>query len=412
VTEALLAVLVVAVIALAVIVIRAQRREDDPDDGRIEQRMMEMMQAQQLLVGKVDTVSKQQVESAKAVTDTVSRSQANLSQTLGERLAKVETEMSKNLASSSKETAESLAGLKERLETIDKAQDNIKALSEQVVSLQHVLDDNPARGAFGEVQLADIVESMLPSFAYQMQAMLLNGKQVDCLIKLPDPPGPISVDAKFPLKAYQELLAADNQIDRDKAGKQLANDTKKHIKDIAEKYVGQAIDDDTSTAENALMFIPSEAVYGELHANHPSVIAESHRRKVYLVSPTTLMATLTTVRAILRDVEMRSRVSTDTSTRQHVTSRTSRRVPRRSSAAETRSRASTSANPTPNLPRSTRATQATRPPFRGDKRAKRVRGECEPASVAGLVLLVVLAYRARRLALPPRSSLALVSCPP
>jgi len=309
VTEALLAVLVVAVIALAVIVIRAQRREDDPDDGRIEQRMMEMMQAQQLLVGKVDTVSKQQVESAKAVTDTVSRSQANLSQTLGERLAKVETEMSKNLASSSKETAESLAGLKERLETIDKAQDNIKALSEQVVSLQHVLDDNPARGAFGEVQLADIVESMLPSFAYQMQAMLLNGKQVDCLIKLPDPPGPISVDAKFPLKAYQELLAADNQIDRDKAGKQLANDTKKHIKDIAEKYVGQAIDDDTSTAENALMFIPSEAVYGELHANHPSVIAESHRRKVYLVSPTTLMATLTTVRAILRDVEMRKQAS-------------------------------------------------------------------------------------------------------
>lgn len=308
-TEALLAVLVVAVIALAVIVIRAQRREDDPDDGRIEQRMMEMMQAQQLLVGKVDTVSKQQVESAKAVTDTVSRSQANLSQTLGERLAKVETEMSKNLASSSKETAESLAGLKERLETIDKAQDNIKALSEQVVSLQHVLDDNPARGAFGEVQLADIVESMLPSFAYQMQAMLLNGKQVDCLIKLPDPPGPISVDAKFPLKAYQELLAADNQIDRDKAGKQLANDTKKHIKDIAEKYVGQAIDDDTSTAENALMFIPSEAVYGELHANHPSVIAESHRRKVYLVSPTTLMATLTTVRAILRDVEMRKQAS-------------------------------------------------------------------------------------------------------
>jgi len=265
-------------------------------EARIEQRMMEMMQAQQLLVGKVDTVSKQQVESAKAVTDTVSRSQANLSQTLGERLAKVETEMSKNLAS-------------ERLETIDKAQDNIKALSEQVVSLQHVLDDNPARGAFGEVQLADIVESMLPSFAYQMQAMLLNGKQVDCLIKLPDPPGPISVDAKFPLKAYQELLAADNQIDRDKAGKQLANDTKKHIKDIAEKYVGQAIDDDTSTAENALMFIPSEAVYGELHANHPSVIAESHRRKVYLVSPTTLMATLTTVRAILRDVEMRKQAS-------------------------------------------------------------------------------------------------------
>ncbi len=314
--EALLVVLVVAVVVLAVVVIRAQRSGKDPSDdlrlnqfGQIEQRMVDMMAAQQVLVGKVDTVSKQQIESVKAVTDTVSKSQANLSQTLSERLAKVEAEMNKNLASSSKETAQSLAGLKERLETIDKAQDNIKALSEQVVSLQHVLDDNPARGAFGEIQLADIVESMLPSFAYQMQAPLLNGKQVDCLIKLPDPPGPISVDAKFPLKAYQEMLAADNQIDRDKAGKRLANDTKKHIRDIAEKYVGQAIDDDTSTAENALMFIPSEAVYGELHAHHPSVIAESHKRKVYLVSPTTLMATLTTVRAILRDVEMRKQAS-------------------------------------------------------------------------------------------------------
>jgi DNA recombination protein RmuC len=199
--------------------------------------------------------------------------------------------------------------LKERLEAIDKAQDNIKALSEQVVSLQHVLDDNPARGAFGEVQLADIVESMLPSFAYQMQAPLVNGKLVDCLIKLPDPPGPISVDAKFPLKAYQEMLAAGNQADRDKASKQLGNDTKRHIRDIAEKYVAQDIDGDSSTAENALMFIPSEAVYGELHAHHPSVIEESHKLKVYLVSPTTLMATLTTVRAILRDVEMRKQAS-------------------------------------------------------------------------------------------------------
>jgi DNA recombination protein RmuC len=150
---------------------------------------------------------------------------------------------------------------------------------------------------------------MLPSFAYQMQAPLANGKQVDCLIKLPDPPGPISVDAKFPLKAYQEMLGADNQADRDRAAKQLANDTKKHIRDIAEKYVGQDIDGESSTAENALMFIPSEAVYGELHAHHPSVIAESHKLKVYLVSPTTLMATLTTVRAILRDVEMRKQAS-------------------------------------------------------------------------------------------------------
>lgn len=308
-TDLLLIALVVAVGALAAVVFIRLRPARDESSVRVDQRMIEMLSSQQALVGKVDTVSTQQVESSRQLTESFGKSQQQLGQTLADRLAKVEAEMNKNLASSSKETAQSLAGLTERLETIDKAQDNIKALSEQVVSLQHVLDDNPARGAFGEVQLADIVESMLPSFAYQMQATLVNGKQVDCLIKLPDPPGPISVDAKFPLKAYQEMLETDNQTDRDKAGRQLAADTKKHIRDIADKYVAQDIDGNSSTAENALMFIPSEAVYGELHAHHPSVIAESHKLKVYLVSPTTLMATLTTVRAILRDVEMRKQAS-------------------------------------------------------------------------------------------------------
>lgn len=307
--EAILIVLVGAVIILAVVVVRSQRGSDDPREDTIEQRIGDMLQAQQALVGKVDTVAKQQVESSRALTDSFGKSQRQLSESLVDRLNKVEAQMEKSLASTSKETAKSLVGLKERLGVIDKAQDNIKALSEQVVSLQHVLDDNPARGAFGELQLADIVESMLPSFAYQMQAQLANGKQVDCLILLPDPPGPISVDAKFPLKAYQEMLAADNQADRDKAGKRLAADTKQHIRDIAEKYVAQPIDGEQSTADNALMFIPSEAVYGELHAHHPTVIAESHKRKVYLVSPTTLMATLTTVRAILRDVEMQKQAS-------------------------------------------------------------------------------------------------------
>jgi DNA recombination protein RmuC len=308
-TEALLVVLIVAVIILAAVLFRSVRSDDHGASPAIEQRMGDMMTTQQTLVGKVDTVSAQQVESSRHMTESFGRSQKELSESLSDRLGKVEAEMNKNLATSSKETAESLAGIKERLGTIDKAQDNIKALSEQVVSLQHVLDDNPARGAFGEIQLADIVESMLPSFAYQMQAPLANGKQVDCLIRLPNPPGPISVDAKFPLKAYQEMLGADNQAEREGAGRQLANDTKKHIRDIAEKYVGQDIDGSSSTAENALMFIPSEAVYGELHAHHPSVIAESHKLKVYLVSPTTLMATLTTVRAILRDVEMRKQAS-------------------------------------------------------------------------------------------------------
>lgn len=289
--------------------VRPSKPVDNPQTGELRQHLVDLVQAQQSLVGKVEAIGQQQVATSKALTDTLSDSQHKLSLDLHERLAAVEAAMTKNLAASSKNTAESLAGLAERLATIDKAQDNIKALSEQVVSLQHVLDDNPARGAFGEMQLADIVESMLPSFAYELQASLMNGKRVDCLILLPNPPGPISVDAKFPLKAYQEMLAERTESGRDKAARQLTIDTKNHIRAIAEKYVRTAVDEHRMTADNALMFIPSEAVYGELHAHHPTVIAESHKLKVYLVSPTTLMATLTTVRAILRDVEMRKQAS-------------------------------------------------------------------------------------------------------
>ena len=119
----------------------------------------------------------------------------------------------------------------------------------------------------------------------------------------------IAVDAKFPLKAYQNMLEAPDEFTRETAAKQLTIDTRKHVKDIADKYVAQSIDGLRTTAENALMFIPSEAVYAELHAHHPLVIEDCHRMKVYLVSPTTLMATLTTVRAILRDVEMRKQAS-------------------------------------------------------------------------------------------------------
>jgi DNA recombination protein RmuC len=163
-----------------------------------------------------------------------------------------------------------------------------------------VLDDKHARGVFGEVQLNDIVLDALPKSAYDFQVVLSNGKRADCVIRLPNPPGPIVIDAKFPLSAYMEMMNADNDTDRARHAKQLAADTRKHINDIADKYIlfGE-------TSDSALMFIPSEAVYAELHAHHPGVIELSHKRKVFIVSPTTMMATLTTVRAVLRDVKMR-----------------------------------------------------------------------------------------------------------
>jgi len=311
----LIGALVVVVVVLAVGIVVLIRRTPETSAGpsaeqqALQAQVAALLEAQQQLAGHVQAVGKSQVTTSQAISENLVRSQAELTKQVNARLENVDKNVGSTLNDSAKQTAQSLGDLTARLEAIDKAQQNIVGLADKVVSLQHVLDDNPARGAFGEVQLRDLVESMLPPFAYSHQQKLENGKIVDCLIELPDPPGPIAVDAKFPLKAYQNMLAAEDSFSRETAAKQLTADTRKHVKDIADKYVGQSIDGIRSTAENALMFIPSEAVYAELHAHHPNVIEDCHRLKVYLVSPTTLMATLTTVRAILRDVEMRKQAS-------------------------------------------------------------------------------------------------------
>ena len=310
----LVGALAVAVVVLAVVTVvlvrrSGQARRQTPEELALQSKVDALLEAQQQLAGQVKAVSDTQVATTRAISQTVAQSQAELTKQVNQRLTDVDKHMGSSLSESAEKTAQSLGELTARLETIDQAQKNIVGLADKVVSLQHVLDDNPARGAFGEMQLGDIVEEMLPPFAYTRQAKLENGKIVDYLIELPDPPGPIAVDAKFPLKAYQNMLETHDEFTRETAAKQLTADTRKHVKDIADKYVAQSIDGIRSTAENALMFIPSEAVYAELHAHHPQVIEDCHRLKVYLVSPTTLMATLTTVRAILRDVEMRKQAS-------------------------------------------------------------------------------------------------------
>jgi DNA recombination protein RmuC len=301
--------LAIAVVVLGIVVVITMRKGDDStkeqDREALDQKLESVLVRQQELATQMKTNSDAQIQMNSTLSEAVTQSQSKLTKDVNERLDKVNEKMGDTLTDSAKKTAKSLGELTQRLVAIDEAQKNIGNLADQVVSLQHVLDDNPARGAFGEVQLADIVETMLPSIAYKRQATLQNGRIVDYLIELPDPPGPIAVDAKFPLTAYQNMLDAPDAAARAAHAKQLTADTRKHLKDIYEKYVGQSIDGVRTTSTTALMFIPSEAVYGELHAHHPKVIEDSHTYKVYLVSPTTLMATLTTVRAILRDVEMR-----------------------------------------------------------------------------------------------------------
>ena len=215
-------------------------------------------------------------------------------------LAEMQERMKESLHGSSKQTATSLTQLQERLAAIDKAQDNITKLSGDVLSLQDILSNKQTRGAFGEIQLNDIVSKALPSDSFQLQATLSNGRRADCLINLPNPPGSIVIDSKFPLEAYEALIGSTNDMELKAAVQMFRSTVRKHITDISEKYIL-----DGETADGALMFLPSEAVYAELHAKFPELVQESFTKRVWIVSPTTCMATLNTMRAILKDARMR-----------------------------------------------------------------------------------------------------------
>ena len=217
-----------------------------------------------------------------------------------ERLDSLTKRLGDGFSEQTEKTGETLRRLHERLAVIDAAQKNITSLSEQVVGLQEILSNKQARGAFGEIQLQDLVTAALPPSAYAFQVGLSNGRVADCLLKLPNPPGSIAIDAKFPLEGYQALREAGDEDARVKAGRAFGADVLTHVRDIAEKYIVPG-----ETAESALMFLPSEAIYAELHANFRKVVEESFRRRVWIVSPTTLMATLNTVRAVLKDAHMR-----------------------------------------------------------------------------------------------------------
>jgi DNA recombination protein RmuC len=255
----------------------------------LNQRVQTIGDGQQQLAGGLTHVS-----------DAQAAQQNNMLKLMEARLAAVQEQMTLNLTTNAKTTANSLGELQQRLVTIDKAQDNIQKLSGDVLSLQDILANKQTRGAFGEIQLQEIVSKALPSDAFAWQATLSNGKRADCLIHLPNPPGPIVIDSKFPLEAYEALRNATTELDTRDAVKFMRTSVKAHIKAISEKYILEG-----ETADGAIMFLPSEAVYAELHSNFPELIREGFDARVWIVSPTTCMATLNTMRAILKDARMR-----------------------------------------------------------------------------------------------------------
>ena len=305
------------VLILLVLAVRAAGRS-----ARMTEPLARQMQAlgghvqqlgmgQEQLRGGLQTVSDTQANAQAQMIQSIEARMAHVQQQMQDRLAdnaarsarsltEMQERMSETLHGSSKQTTTSLTQLQERLAVIDRAQDNITKLSGDVLSLQDILSNKQTRGAFGEIQLHDIVSKALPSDSYTMQASLSSGKRADCLIHLPNPPGPIVIDSKFPLEAYEALRRAKTDFEVKEAARAMRVAVKAHISAISSKYIIEG-----ETADGALMFLPSEAVYAELHGNFPELVREGFAARVWIVSPTTCMATLNTMRAILKDARMR-----------------------------------------------------------------------------------------------------------
>lgn len=279
--------------------------------GQLSYAVENLGQGQERLAGGLQSSAETQASSHHQILQTMEMRLAAVQQNMQERLhdsavksahtmAEMQEKLNASVHGSTVKTTKSLTELQERLATIDKAQANIEKLSGDVLGLQDILSNKQTRGAFGEIQLNDIVSKALPSDAYTFQETLSNGKRADCLIHLPNPPGPIVVDSKFPLEAYEALRNADTKPALEIAARAMKTSVRAHIKAISEKYIIEG-----ETADGALMFLPSEAVYAELHANFPEVVREGFTARVWIVSPTTCMATLNTMRAVLKDARMR-----------------------------------------------------------------------------------------------------------
>lgn len=232
------------------------------------------------------------------------KNMSGLTKTTDERLKEISGQVEKRLADGFEKTTQTFQDVLKRLALIDDAQKKITELSSNVVSLQEILSDKRSRGAFGEVQLESLVSNVMPTSHYKFQHTFSNGKIVDCALFLPEPTGVIGVDAKFPLENYQKMVDVERSSpERDQAHKAFLKDIKKHVNDIASKYII-----DQETAVGAVMFIPAEAVFAEIHAHHPDLVEFAQQQKVWMVSPTTMMALLTTASAVLKDEATRKQV--------------------------------------------------------------------------------------------------------
>ncbi|MBZ9613595.1 DNA recombination protein RmuC [Rheinheimera maricola] len=289
------------------------RLEQVQQQGQLQQQLLEQLHQQrqqlqqqqqehllQLLQKITDTQQSARFELSKNLQQQaaiLAEQVKQLTVSIDQRLKDIAGQVEKRLSEGFEKTNQTFTDIVKRLALIDDAQKKITELSTNVVSLQEVLADKRSRGAFGEVQLTALIRNVLPEQHFSIQHTLSNGRIADCMLFLPKPSGDIAIDAKFPLESYKKMTDVQLSTDeRKQAQRQFKLDIKKHINDIADKYIIA-----NETADGAIMFLPAEAIFAELHAYHADIVEEAYRRRVWLTSPTTLMAVLTTARSVLKD---------------------------------------------------------------------------------------------------------------
>jgi DNA recombination protein RmuC len=274
-----------ALAMLVVLVVRALRQRERT---AADEQMVELARLQAETAVRVE-----------AMRDVLVGRQAELQRAVHERLDSVTHHLNQSMSTTRQHTVESLQKLNERLAVIDNAQRNITDLASQVTSLQSVLANKQQRGAFGQGRLELIVQDGLPKGCYEFQFTLSNRSRPDCAVFLPDN-RPLAIDAKFPLEAITALREATSDDERKQAAARIRQDLARHIGDIASKYLIPG-----ETQDLALMFVPSESVYAELHDGFDDIVQKAFRSKVVIVSPSLLMLAIHVVQQIQRDARMR-----------------------------------------------------------------------------------------------------------
>jgi len=284
----------VLLLTITIVVARSGKRETTfalaqaARADELEERFNDMLRAQAEASGRVD-----------AMAQALAGRQADMARAVNERLDSVTHRVGQSMEQSTRNTMDSLRVLHERLGIIDNAHKNLTDLTAQVTTLRDVLANKQSRGAFGQARMEAIVQDGLPKGSYEFQYTLTTGKRPDCVVFLPDQ-RPLCIDAKFPLEAVTALHDARTDEERKFASQRLRNDVMRHVSDIAEKYVVPG-----ETQDTALMFVPSESVYAEIHDSFDDVIQKAYRARVVLVSPSLLMLAIQVMQQILRDARMR-----------------------------------------------------------------------------------------------------------